>query len=429
MPTPPVTGLPVEAVLPELRRALAAGAAAVLEAPPGAGKTTLVPLHLLAEPWLAGRRILMLEPRRLAARAAAARMAELLGEPVGETVGYAMRFDRKVGRATRIEVVTEGLLTRYLQRDAGLAAYGAVIFDEFHERSLDADLGLALCLEVQETLRPDLRLLAMSATLDGAALAAHLGDAPLVRSDGRLFPVRVEHLGGDPTEPLELRVARAVELALGAVAGGVLVFLPGAREIRRAMELLAATVPGTPVFPLYGDLPRAAQDAAIRPGASAADRARDQHRRDQPDHRGDRRGGRQRARAAAALLGPYRDEPAGDRADRPLLGRAAQGAGRAPGARPVPAAVVSRGGSWACRPAPGRDRGGGPGAAGAGAGRLGRARPGQPALSLSAAGGAVRQCARTAASSWARSTPRVRSRHTGGPWPSCPSIRGWPTCC
>ena len=150
MPTPPVTGLPVEAVLPDLRRALAAGAAAVLEAPPGAGKTTLVPLHLLAEPWLAGRRVLMLEPRRLAARAAAARMAELLGEPVGETVGYAMRFDRKVGRATRIEVVTEGLLTRYLQRDAGLAAYGAVIFDEFHERSLDADLGLALCLEVQE---------------------------------------------------------------------------------------------------------------------------------------------------------------------------------------------------------------------------------------------------------------------------------------
>ncbi len=240
MPTPPVTGLPVEAVLPDLRRALAAGAAAVLEAPPGAGKTTLVPLHLLAEPWLAGRRILMLEPRRLAARAAAARMAELLGEPVGETVGYAMRFDRKVGRATRIEVVTEGLLTRYLQRDAGLEAYGAVIFDEFHERSLDADLGLALCLEVQETLRPDLRLLAMSATLDGAALAAHLGDAPLVRSDGRLFPVRVEHLGGDPTEPLELRVARAVELALGAVAGGVLVFLPGAREIRRAMALLAS---------------------------------------------------------------------------------------------------------------------------------------------------------------------------------------------
>ena len=268
MLTPPVTGLPVEAVLPDLLRALAAGSAAVLEAPPGAGKTTLVPLHLLAEPWLAGRRILMLEPRRLAARAAAMRMAELLGEPVGGTVGYAMRFDRRIGPATRIEVVTEGLLTRYLQRDAGLEAYGAVILDEYHERSLDADLGLALCLEVQETLRPDLRLLAMSATLDGAALAAHLGDAPLVRSDGRLFPVRVEHLGGDPTEPLEQRVVRAVELALGAVAGGVLVFLPGAREIRRAMALLGATAPGTPVFPLYGDLPRAAQDAAIRPSAS-----------------------------------------------------------------------------------------------------------------------------------------------------------------
>ena len=263
---PPPTGLPVEAVLPELCRALAAGSAAVLEAPPGAGKTTLVPLHLLGEPWLGGRRVLMLEPRRLAARAAAARMAELLGERVGQTIGYAMRFDRRIGPTTRIEVVTEGMLVRYLQRDPALEAYGAVVFDEFHERSLDADLGLALCLEVQETLRPDLRLLAMSATLDGAAIARHLGSAPLVRSDGRLFPVRVEHLGGDDGEPLELKVARGVELALGAVAGSILVFLPGAREIRRALDLLAARIPGTPVFPLYGDLSRSAQDAALRSG-------------------------------------------------------------------------------------------------------------------------------------------------------------------
>ncbi len=259
--------LPVEAVLPELAANLANASAAVLEAPPGAGKTTLVPLRLLAEPWLAGRKILMLEPRRLAARAAATRMAQLLGEAVGETVGYAMRFERRIGPATRIEVVTEGLLARYLQRDPALEAYGAVIFDEFHERSLDADLGLALCLEVQETLRPDLRLLAMSATLDGAGLAAHLGGAPLVRSDGRLFPVEVEYLGGDSAEPLELRVARAVERALGAVAAGVLVFLPGAGEIRRSMDLLAGRLPGTPVLPLHGDLSRAAQDAAIRPGA------------------------------------------------------------------------------------------------------------------------------------------------------------------
>ena len=265
MRAPPITGLPVEAVLPELCRVLAAGTAAVLEAPPGAGKTTLVPLHLLAQSWLEDRKILMLEPRRLAARAAAMRMADLLGEPVGQTVGYAMRFERRVGPATRIEVVTEGLLTRYLQRDPALAAYGAVLFDEFHERSLDADLGLALCLEVQESLRPDLRLLAMSATLDGAALAAHLGDAPVLRSDGRLFPVRVEHLGSDREEPLELRTARAVELALGMVPGSVLVFLPGAREIRRTADLLAARQPDLPVFPLYGDLPAAAQAAAIRP--------------------------------------------------------------------------------------------------------------------------------------------------------------------
>jgi ATP-dependent helicase HrpB len=265
MRAPADLGLPVETVLPALTAALASANAAVLEAPPGAGKTTLVPLHLLAEPWLGGRRILMLEPRRLAARAAAMRMAELLGEGVGQTVGYAMRFDRRVGSATRVEVVTEGLLVRYLQRDPALEAYAAVVFDEFHERSLDADLGLALCLEVQETLRPDLRLLVMSATLDGASLATHLGGVPLLRSDGRLHPVRVEHLGGDPAEPLELRVARAVDLALGAVAESVLVFLPGAREIRRAHALLTARLPGMPVSLLHGDLPRAAQDEAIWP--------------------------------------------------------------------------------------------------------------------------------------------------------------------
>ena len=269
MRSPAASDLPVEAIVPALADALTACGNAVLEAPPGAGKTTLVPLRLLDAPWLAGRKILMLEPRRLAARAAATRMAELLGEPVGRTVGYAMRFERRVGPATRIEVVTEGLLTRYLQRDPGLEAYGAVLFDEFHERSLDADLGLALCLEVQETLRPDLRLLAMSATLDGDDLAAHLGGAPVLRSDGRLFPVQVEHLGGDAGEPLELRMARAVVLALGRVEGGVLAFLPGAREIRRTAELLAPRVGRTPILPLYGDLPPAEQARAIRPSATA----------------------------------------------------------------------------------------------------------------------------------------------------------------
>ncbi len=269
MPVPPVTGLPIEAVLPAIRAVLATRGSAVVEAPPGAGKTTLVPLHLLAEPWLAGRRILMLEPRRLAARAAAARMSELLGEEIGGTVGYAVRFERRTSDETRIEVVTEGLLTRYLQRDPALEAYGCVIFDEFHERSLDADLGLAFCLEVQESLRPDLKLVVMSATLDGAAMADVLGSAPVVRSEGRLFPVRVEHLGGDPAEPLELRAARAVELALGASPGSVLAFLPGAREIRRTAALLAARLgpAGPPVYPLYGDLSRGEQDAAIRPGA------------------------------------------------------------------------------------------------------------------------------------------------------------------
>ena len=260
---PPSTDLPVEEVIPELRRALVASAAAVLEAPPGAGKTTLVPLRLVDEPWLAGRRILMLEPRRPAARAAAARLAELLGEAVGGRAGYAMRFDRRLGPGTRIEVVTEGLLTRRLHADPALERYGLVIFDEFHERSLDADLGLALCLEVQSVLRPDLRLLCMSATLDGAALAAHLGGAPVIHSQGRQHPVTIRHLGDAPGETLEQRVAQAVELA--PAGASILVFLPGAAEIRRAALLVAQCLPGIPVHALHGDLPRAAQDTALRP--------------------------------------------------------------------------------------------------------------------------------------------------------------------
>lgn len=263
------TGLPIEDAVGPLRAALAEGASAVLEAPPGAGKTTLVPLRLLDEPWLRGGRVLMLEPRRLAARAAATRMAALLGEEVGATVGYVTRFERRLSRATRVEVVTEGLLARRLQRDPALAGYGLVVFDEFHERSLDADLGLALCLDVQGGLRPDLRLLLMSATLDGEALARHLGGAARrVRAEGRLHPVRVEHLPPAVGAPLESGVAAAVERALAAAPGTVLVFLPGAAEIRRAEPAVAAL--GVEARPLHGELPRAAQDAALRPPAPGA---------------------------------------------------------------------------------------------------------------------------------------------------------------
>src|SRR5512137_2360554 len=181
--------LPIDAVLGDLKAALGSGAGAVLQAPPGSGKTTRVPLALLDEPWLAGRRIVMLEPRRLAARAAAAYMAGLLGEPVGRTVGYRVRMDTRVGPQTRIEVVTEGVLTRLMQRDASLAGTGLVIFDEFHERHLEADLGLALCLDLQGVLNPDLKLLVMSATMETGPVAALLGGVPVVACEGRLFEV------------------------------------------------------------------------------------------------------------------------------------------------------------------------------------------------------------------------------------------------
>ncbi len=248
--------LPVRAALPGLHRALGAAGRAVLTAPPGSGKTTLVPLALLDEPWLAGRRILMLEPRRLATRQAAARMAELLGETVGGTVGYAMRFERRTSAATCIEVLTEGLFVRRLQADPGLEGVGLVIFDEFHERSLDADLGLALAREVQASLRPDLRLLVMSATLDAAAVAAWLDDAPVVTAAGRQYPVAIHHRPGR-------RAAEVVEEALARHRRDILVFLPGAAEIER----LAAEIGGcgAAVHRLHGGVPRAAQDAALRP--------------------------------------------------------------------------------------------------------------------------------------------------------------------
>ena len=268
--------LPIEAALPQLKAALAGHAGAVLEAPPGAGKSTVVPLALMGESWVEGRRLVMLEPRRLAARAVAARMALSLGETPGQRVGYRMRQDTRVSRATRIEVVTEGVLTRLLQEDASLEGVALVIFDEFHERSLQADLGLALTLDAQRHLRPDLKVLVMSATLAGDAVAGLLGDAPLIRAPGRSFPVHTAYAGSGPPllpQPLaprgadspERRVLQLLRRALAEQPGDVLVFLPGAREIRRVQEALAATPPvgALRVLPLYGELAAAEQDAAL----------------------------------------------------------------------------------------------------------------------------------------------------------------------
>ncbi len=260
------TVLPIDVVLPELRTALTANNAAVLQAPPGAGKTTRVPLALLDAPWLVGQSILMLEPRRLAATNAARFMAQLLGEPVGGTVGYAIRYERKVSKATRIEVVTEGILTRRLQSDPELSGVGLVIFDEFHERNLNSDLALALCRDAQLGLREDLKLLVMSATLDAAPVAKLLGDCPLVSSEGRSYPVDVRYLDQEPQGRVGDTVPPAVRRALAETAGDLLVFLPGAFEIRRCAEALADLTSQIDIRPLYGDLPFAEQERAILPG-------------------------------------------------------------------------------------------------------------------------------------------------------------------
>ncbi len=260
----PLPDLPVTEALPALREVLDAGTNAVLVAPPGAGKTTLVPLALLSASWRGDQRILMLEPRRLATRAAAARMAALLGESPGQTVGYRTRLDGAGSPATRIEVVTEGLLVRRLQSDQGLNGVAAVILDEVHERSLESDLALALCLDLQRVLRPELRLLAMSATVDGARLAALMG-ARVIESAGRMFPVSINHARRDIPGPRELpdALARAVRAALAEHEGDMLAFLPGMGEIRRAQAALEGC--GALVLPLHGELPPAEQDRALRP--------------------------------------------------------------------------------------------------------------------------------------------------------------------
>jgi ATP-dependent helicase HrpB len=259
--------LPIDAVLDQLAATLAATNAAVLVAPPGAGKTTRVPLVLLDAPWAGNKKIIVLEPRRIAARASAERMAKTLGERAGETVGYRVRFGSKVSRATRIEVVTEGIFSRQILDDPELSGVAAVLFDEFHERSLDADLGLALARDAQVGLREDLRILVMSATIDGARVAKLLGDAPVISSEGRAFPVETRYLGRKADAPLERQMADAIAMALRADPGSVLAFLPGAAEIRRTQNFLGERIHDAHVeiVPLFGALDATVQDRAIAP--------------------------------------------------------------------------------------------------------------------------------------------------------------------
>jgi ATP-dependent helicase HrpB len=267
LPRPFDTPLPIDAVLDELSATLAENNAAVLVAPPGAGKTTRVPLALLDQPWIGTKKIIVLEPRRIAARASAERMAKTLGERVGDTVGYRVRFGSKVSRLTRIEVVTEGIFSRQILDDPELTGIAAVLFDEFHERSLDADLGLALARDAQTGLREDLRILVMSATLDGARVAKLLGDAAVIASEGRAYPVETRYIGRKPDAPLERQMADAITMALRADPGSVLAFLPGAAEIRRTQNFLSERIhdASIEIVPLFGALDAAVQDRAIQP--------------------------------------------------------------------------------------------------------------------------------------------------------------------
>src|SRR3569623_1333415 len=261
------TPLPIDVVLADLAATLARTSTAEQVAPPGAGKTTRVPRALRDAPWVENWKIMVLEPRRIAARAAAERMAQTLGEKVGESVGYRVRFGSKVSRKTQIEVVTEGIFTRQILDDPELKGVAAVLFDEFHERSLDADLGLALARDAQSGVHEDLRILVMSATLDGARVASLLGDAPVVESEGRAYPVETRYLGRKPDIQIERQMADAIASAVRADAGSVLAFLPGAAEIRRTQTFLTERVsdPNIEIVPLFGALDAAVQDRAIAP--------------------------------------------------------------------------------------------------------------------------------------------------------------------
>ena len=257
--------LPVVEVVPSLREKLVHHPVVILKAPAGAGKSTFLPLQMLDEPWLQGKKIVMLEPRRLATKSVAERMAQLRGEKTGDTVGYRIRFDSRVGPNTRVEVVTEGILTRMLQSDSSIEGVGLVIFDEFHERSLQADLSLTLCLQAQSVLRSDLRILIMSASLDTESLSTTLDGAPVVTSHGRQYPVEVIYATHEPDRFTSVRVAQAIRKALREQVGDILAFLPGAGEIHQVMEALGEEPVPASVHPLFGDLSFKQQQEAITP--------------------------------------------------------------------------------------------------------------------------------------------------------------------
>lgn len=256
---------PIHDVIPVLREKLLSNPIVILEAPPGAGKSTVLPLELLNEPWLGNQKIVMLEPRRLAARSVSARMAQSLNEELGETVGYSIRFEKKVSARTRLEVVTEGLLARRMQLDETLSDVGLLIFDEFHERNLHADFALTLALEIQKIIRPDLKILIMSATLDTSSIAALLDNAPVVSSSGRQFPVAMHYAGEDESKRLHENITQLVLRALRETQGDVLVFLPGAGEIVRTKEELEKHATGCSIHPLYGELSFSEQEEALQP--------------------------------------------------------------------------------------------------------------------------------------------------------------------
>ena len=257
--------LPILEIIPDIKNKLSAYNTIILQAPPGAGKSTLLPIELLEEPWLKDKKIIMLEPRRLAARSVANRMAFLMNESIGDTIGYRVRFDNKISKHTRIEVVTEGILTRMLQQDNSLEKVGLVIFDEFHERSLHADLALALCREIQSVLREDLKILIMSATLDGEKLSSLLDHAPILSSKGRQYPIQINYLDKESDSYIQQQMASAIRKSLAKDEGDILAFLPGAGEIQKTLEILTGDFPDLAIHPLYGDLSQQKQQEAILP--------------------------------------------------------------------------------------------------------------------------------------------------------------------